>query len=300
MRTLIAGLLLTFVCAFCMAGAAPERNPALEWFERARLGLFIHWGPSSLTGEEIGWSRGREVPTDRYDRLYREFNPTEFDARRMVGLARRMGARYVVLTTKHHDGFCMFHSDLTDYDIAATPFERDITAELIAACQQAGLRFGAYYSPRDFYYLDHHEEGYAGMLEYMHGQVREILKDDPEESVKPTRSSPGRALDGDFDSAWYFYWRAREGWTDVDLGADKRVGRALVIQRAQLVAAWRLQARMDGKWETLAEGKRLPGRVVEFDPVRARHFRLWLKAGHGGPNIRTFELYPPRPVPVGR
>ena len=75
------------------------------------------------------------MPIDEYDSLYKRFNPIEFDARQWVRIARDAGMRYIVLTTKHHDGFCLWDSALTDYDIMSTPFARDVVAELSAACR---------------------------------------------------------------------------------------------------------------------------------------------------------------------
>ena len=95
----------------------------------ARFGLFIHWGPVSLQGTEIGWSRGGErrgrgggtgeVPLEVYDNLYKKFNPTKFDASEWVEIAKDAGMKYMVFTTRHHDGFSMFDSKLTDYKITS-------------------------------------------------------------------------------------------------------------------------------------------------------------------------------------
>ena len=82
----------------------------LSWWREARFGMFVHWGPVSLRGTEIGWSRGKEVPVEEYDALYRTFNPTTFDAAAWARLAKDAGMKYVVLTTKHHDGFCLWDS----------------------------------------------------------------------------------------------------------------------------------------------------------------------------------------------
>jgi alpha-L-fucosidase len=157
---------------------------ALDWWREARFGLFIHWGPVSLKGTEISWSRGGErrgrpdrgsqVPVEVYDNLYREFNPTQFNARHWVQLARDAGMKYIVFTTKHHDGFCMFDSKLTDYDIMSSPFGRDICRELADACHEAGMRLGWYYSPPDWHHPDYRTENHARYIEYLHGQLREL------------------------------------------------------------------------------------------------------------------------------
>ena len=114
-----------------------EANPDLltnqqslqEWRDK-RFGMFIHWGPVALRGTEIGWSRGREVPSEEYDQLYQEFNPVLFDADAWVHIAKSAGMKYIILVTKHHDGFALWDSDYSDYDIMAGPFKRDIVKEL--------------------------------------------------------------------------------------------------------------------------------------------------------------------------
>jgi alpha-L-fucosidase len=115
-----------------------------------RFGMFIHWGPVSLTGHEIGWSRGADTSIEDYDNLYHRFNPTTFDAEVWVSVAKAAGMKYVVLTTKHHDGFCLWDTRQTDYNIVRSPFHRDVVKELSAACKRQGLAFGAYYSVCDW------------------------------------------------------------------------------------------------------------------------------------------------------
>lgn len=161
--------------------AKPE---ALSWWRDARFGLFVHWGPVSLKGTEIGWSRGGErrgtggqkgeIPVEVYDNLYKEFNPTKFNARQWVALAQAAGMRYLVFTTRHHDGFSMFDSQLTDYKITRSPLGRDVLKELADACHEAGLRLGFYYSPPDWHHPDYRAERHARFVEYLHGQVREL------------------------------------------------------------------------------------------------------------------------------
>lgn len=125
-----------------------------EW-QDMRFGMFVHWGPVSLKGTEIGWSRGREVPVDEYDRLYERFNPVGFDAEQWVATAKSAGMKYLVITSKHHDGFCLWPSQYTDYHIGNTPFQRDVLQELSAACRSAGIEFCTYYSICDWYHPDY-------------------------------------------------------------------------------------------------------------------------------------------------
>ncbi len=165
------------------SGPTPDADPRLDWWRQARLGLFIHWGPVSLIGTELSWSRAGPrpgtggtgtVPVEVYDHLYQRFNPTQFDAREWVDLARRAGMQYLVFTTKHHDGFCMFDSGLTEYKITRTPFGRDVVKELAEACHQAGLRLGFYYSQPDWHHRDYRTTRHDRYIRYLHDQLREL------------------------------------------------------------------------------------------------------------------------------
>jgi alpha-L-fucosidase len=173
------------------SGAAQEspeqREARMAWWRAARFGLFIHWGPVSLKGAEIGWSRagerrgyrgpGTEIPVEVYDNLYKEFNPTGFNAREWVAVAKAAGMRYMVFTSRHHDGFSMFETKASDYKITSplSPFRRDVVKELADACHEAGLPFGVYYSQPDWhnpdaFTPDRHER----YLDYLRTQVREL------------------------------------------------------------------------------------------------------------------------------
>jgi alpha-L-fucosidase len=134
--------------------AATVQPAAIKNWQDARFGMFIHWGPVSLKGTEIGWSRGSQVPTEEYDNLYKQFNPTKFNADEWVAVAKAAGMKYMVLTTKHHDGFCLWDTKETDYNIMNTPFKRDVVKELAAACKKGGIAFGTYYSTCDWRHPD--------------------------------------------------------------------------------------------------------------------------------------------------
>jgi len=124
---------------------------ALAAWQDMRFGMFIHWGPVSITGKEIGWSRKKTGPKV-YDDLYKKFNPVKFDADQWVSIAKAAGMKYVVLTSKHHDGFCLWDTKLTDYNIMNSPFGRDVVKELSTACRKQGLVYGSYYSILDWYH----------------------------------------------------------------------------------------------------------------------------------------------------
>jgi len=156
----------------------------MQWWREAKFGLFVHWGPVSIMGGELSWSRagerrgrtdrGNEIPAEVYDNLYKKFNPTKFNADKWVALAKAAGMKYIVFGSKHHDGFCMFDTQFTDYKITNSPFNRDICKELADACHRGGIKLGWYYSPVDWYHPDFRTENHARYIEYMHGQLREL------------------------------------------------------------------------------------------------------------------------------
>lgn len=177
--------------------AGAGRDPRLDWWREARFGLFIHWGLYALPAGEwrgeripgIGeWIMYRaRIPVHEYEALAKDFNPVHFNAAEWVSLAKRAGLKYITITAKHHDGFCMFDTALTDYNIVkATPFGRDPMKELAAECQKQGLRLCFYYSQTQDW---HHPNGdgndwdfdpaakdFAGYLRnYVQPQVRELL-----------------------------------------------------------------------------------------------------------------------------
>ncbi|NQT04277.1 MAG: alpha-L-fucosidase [Planctomycetes bacterium] len=159
-----------------------DRQDVQRWREM-KFGLFIHWGPVSLKGTEIGWSRGGErrgrtgrgsIPAEIYDNLYKQFNPVKFNADEWIQTAKDAGMKYLVFTSKHHDGFSMFDSKLTEYKITNSPFKRDVVKELADACHKAGLKLGYYYSPPDWYHPDYRTENHSRYIKFLHGQLREI------------------------------------------------------------------------------------------------------------------------------
>jgi len=154
--TLLVGSMFTAPLHAAEA-ADPWMKPdpaAMKRWQDMRFGMFIHWGPVSLTAHEIGWSRGSQTPIEKYDNLYKEFNPTKFNADEWVSIAKAAGMKYMVLTTKHHDGFCLFATKETDYNIMNSPFKRDVTKELADACRKQGIAFGTYYSVCDWHHPD--------------------------------------------------------------------------------------------------------------------------------------------------
>ena len=150
--------------------AAPVSQDAkMQWFREAKFGLFIHWGLYAIPAGEwkgqpvpgIGeWIMNRaRIPVREYEQLASRFNPEKFNAEAWVQMAEDAGMKYIVITSKHHDGFAMYHSQVSKYNIVdATPFKRDPLKELAAACARHGIRFGFYYSQAQ----DWHEPNGAG------------------------------------------------------------------------------------------------------------------------------------------
>src|SRR5258708_22209007 len=131
MKLPLAASSLPLLPRFGFAGLDDERT---AWYRNAKFGMFIHWGPYSLASVEASWPIMRPKPGGiteaEYVELRKRFNPEKFDARAFVELDRSAGQQYIVFTTKHHDGFCMFDSEYTDYKITNTPYGRDIVQQL--------------------------------------------------------------------------------------------------------------------------------------------------------------------------
>jgi alpha-L-fucosidase len=140
-----------------------ERDARMQWWREARFGMFIHWGLYAiLAGEWKGetnhaeWIRTTaQIPLEEYDQLVARFNPVQFDAEAWVQMAKDAGMKYIVITSKHHDGFCLFDSKHTDFDVMSTPFQRDILKELAEACRKAGLKICWYHSIMDWHHPDY-------------------------------------------------------------------------------------------------------------------------------------------------
>ncbi|MGE5557486.1 MAG: alpha-L-fucosidase [Bacillota bacterium] len=165
----------------------------MRWFMDARFGMFIHWGLYAIPARGEWVRHFERISNEDYQKYFEEFNPDQFDARQWAKLAKTAGMKYAVLTAKHHDGFCLFDSKLTDYKATETPFGRDIVREYAEAFRAEGLKVGLYYSLIDWHHEDYPAYGdkfhpmrdneayrnrvreFPRYLDYMHGQVRELL-----------------------------------------------------------------------------------------------------------------------------
>ncbi|MDR0600029.1 MAG: alpha-L-fucosidase [Treponema sp.] len=170
-----------------------EREKRIAWFLDARLGMFIHWGLYAIPGQGEWYRSQRRVPVEDYEPYFREFRAEGYDPRSWARLAKEAGMRYAVFTVKHHDGFCLFDSALTNYKSVNTPAGRDLAREFADAFRAEGLKVGFYYSLLDWHHPDYPK--YADMfhpmrgnekfkdekinfdryLDYMEGQVEELV-----------------------------------------------------------------------------------------------------------------------------
>ena len=177
--------------------AEARNDPRLQWFREAKFGLFIHWGLYALPagtwkGQPIAgigeWIMKRaRIPVAEYEQLAKRFNPIKFNAAEWVALAKAAGQKYIVITSKHHDGFAMYHSQVSDYNIVdATPFKRDPLKELAEECGKQGVKLGFYYSQtqdwhhpngdgNDWDYVEEQKDFDGYVQQYVKAQVRELL-----------------------------------------------------------------------------------------------------------------------------
>jgi len=218
---------------FMEAAAAKSKEPAvstvqketkeafdqrMEWWRDARFGMFIHWGLYAIpAGEWNGktnhaeWIRTTaQIPDEEYIKFAPQFNPVHFDAAAWVRMAKEAGMKYIVITSKHHDGFCLFDSKVTDYDVMdATPFKRDILKELTDECKKQGIRMCFYHSIMDWHHPDYlprrgwekrSAEGadFQRYITYMKAQLKELIEG----------YNPGVLW---FDGEWEKTWTHEEG-----------------------------------------------------------------------------------------
>ncbi|MDF2440514.1 MAG: alpha-L-fucosidase [Abditibacteriota bacterium] len=194
-----------------------QHDKRMQWFRDARFGLFIHWGVYAVpAGEWNGKTNYGEwfleetkMPVSQYEKFANQFNPTKFDARAWVKLAKDAGMKYIVITSKHHDGFAMYRSNLSNWGIKRTAFQRDPIQELAEACRKEGIKLCFYHSIMDWHHPDYtprrawndvvpaatvSEPDYDRYVAYMKGQLKELL----------TKYGPIGILwfDGEWESTW--------------------------------------------------------------------------------------------------
>lgn len=160
-----------------------------EWFADARFGMFIHWGPFSIPGSGEWVMNERKITVENYSRLEKFFNPIDFDAAKWVSTAKNAGMKYITLITRHHDGFSMWDTKFSDFNIMHTPYKKDIVKMMADECHKQGIQLYLYYSLLDWRREDYpHETGrtgqasgrkghgdYASYLQFMKNQLTELL-----------------------------------------------------------------------------------------------------------------------------
>ena len=196
-----------------------ERDARMQWWREARFGMFIHWGLYSIpAGEWKGstnhaeWIRTTaQIPLEEYNKFVHQFNPTRFNAAEWVSIAKATGMKYIVITSKHHDGFSLFDSKYTDFNVMSTPFERNILKELVDACHKEGIKICFYHSIMDWHHPDYlprreWEKGrstqgaeFNRYVQYMKNQLKELLTNYGEIGVLW------------FDGEWEEMWNSQYG-----------------------------------------------------------------------------------------
>lgn len=140
-----------------------ENLEARQWFQDARFGMFIHWGVYSVLGDGEWVMNNQNIPIDAYEKLPGFFNPIEYDPEEWVQLAKSAGMKYITITSRHHDGFSMFDTEASDYNIVKqTPYGKDVLKSLAEACQKEGIKLFFYYSLLDWNRDDYHPRGRTG------------------------------------------------------------------------------------------------------------------------------------------
>jgi alpha-L-fucosidase len=160
--------------------SAEQQKSRMEWWHDAKFGMFIHWGIYAIPGrgEWVQWNE--QIPVEEYAKLADQFQPDKFDADAWASTAKAAGMKYMVLTTRHHDGFCLFDSKASDFTSMKTSAHRDFVADYVKAVRKAGLHVGFYYSPLDwrfpgFFLPDVQLKSAEAMREQYHRQMEELL-----------------------------------------------------------------------------------------------------------------------------
>ncbi len=193
MKKILTLSLLAF--ASLWASAQPyvptkENLEARTWFQDAKFGLFIHWGVYSILGDGEWVMHNQKIPVKTYEKLPGAFNPTQYDPAEWVAMAKKAGMKYITITSKHHDGFAMWDSKVSDYNIVdQTPYKKDVLKMLADECQKQGIKLFFYHSHLDWHHPDYFPDGMTGKLmpdrptygefnrylDYMDAQLTELL-----------------------------------------------------------------------------------------------------------------------------
>ena len=238
----------------------PENLKAREWFQDAKFGMFIHWGVYSILGDGEWVMNNQRIDKQTYQKLPAFFNPIDYNPAEWVALAKAAGMKYITLTSKHHDGFAMWDSKLTDWDIVdRTPYGKDIIKMLAEECKKQGIKLFFYHSQLDWYQVDYYPRGNTGStagrpekgdwykyLDYMDGQLTELLTNY-----------------GEIGGIWFDgHWDKK----DADWRLDKTYGLIHKLQPSCLVGSNHHLATFPGEDFQMFE-KDLPGqKTTGFNP----------------------------------
>ncbi|MDX1702364.1 MAG: alpha-L-fucosidase, partial [Melioribacteraceae bacterium] len=188
-----------------------EKEKRMEWWKDSKFGMFIHWGVYSVPA---GWYKDKMAPgasewlmhfakisPDEYEKYAAEFNPVLYKPEKWVKLAKNAGMKYIVITSKHHDGFCLWDSKVTNYDIVDfTPYKKDLLKPLAEACRKEGIKLGFYHSILDWHHPDANQENFAKYLdEYLFPQLEELMNNYPDLAILW------------FDGEWIDEWTEEQG-----------------------------------------------------------------------------------------
>ncbi len=245
-------LLLSSAAAAEWYKPSAENLKAREWFQDAKFGMFIHWGVYSVLEDGEWVMNNRKMTVAEYEKIPARFNPTAFNPAEWVALAKAAGMKYITITSKHHDGFAMFGSKVSDWNIVArTPYKKDPLKMLADECHRQGVKLFFYYSQLDWHSPDYYPRGNTGQtagrpdsgewyryLDYMDAQLRELLTNY-----------------GEIGGIWF------DGWWDkprADWRLPKTYGLIHQLQPAALVGANHHQAPFEGEDFQMFE-KDLPG-----------------------------------------
>ncbi len=190
-------VIAVFVCSLSFSTSAQSSYQptaanleSRRWFQDAKFGLFIHWGIYSVMSDGEWVMNNKKIPISEYEKLTARFNPTEFDAAEWVALVKAAGMKYITITSKHHDGFAMYDSKVSDYDIVdRTPYKKDVLKMLADECHRQGVKLFFYHSQLDWHHPDYFPRGNTGVgytgrpesgnwqayLDYMDAQLKELL-----------------------------------------------------------------------------------------------------------------------------
>jgi alpha-L-fucosidase len=189
MRFFLVPILLAAAAAAQTYQPSEANLKARDWFQNARFGMFIHWGVYSVLGDGEWVMNNRKMTVAEYEKLPPQFDPTEYDAAEWVALAKAAGMKYITITSKHHDGFAMFGTKQTNWNIVdATPYKKDVLKMLADECHRQGIKLFFYHSELDWHNPDYFPRGRTGQtagrpesgdwnryLEFMDNQLRELL-----------------------------------------------------------------------------------------------------------------------------